>query len=100
MALAVGQAAVLNGDALAERVAKQRGDRRRQSDLGDEHQRPASGVADRGGQAEIDLGFSAARDAVQQRDPEIRDPGEGGESSKRSLLLRHQRGTDTGPTRV
>ena len=46
VALAVGQAAVLDGDAVAERLAEQRGDRRRQRDLRHEHQHASSRRAD------------------------------------------------------
>ena len=72
VALAVGEAAVLDGDALAERLAEQRGGGRRQRDLRHEHQHAAAGVADAGREAEVDLGLAAAGDAVQQRDAELR----------------------------
>ena len=42
VALAVGQAAVLDGHALAERAPEERGDRRRERDLRHEHQHAAS----------------------------------------------------------
>src|SRR5438067_10540230 len=46
VALAVAEAAVLNGDAVAERRAEERRRLRRERDLRDQHQDAASGIAD------------------------------------------------------
>ena len=47
VALAVGQAAVLDRDAVAERLAEQRGDGRRQRDLRHQHQHASVRAAGR-----------------------------------------------------
>ena len=68
VALAVGKTAVLDGDALAERLAEERGGGRGQGDFGDQHQDAPTGVAHLGRQADVDLRLAAAGDAVQQGD--------------------------------
>ena len=68
MALAVGEAAVLDGHAVAEGLAKGGRHRRRERDLGHQHQHSSSAGADAGREPEVDLGLAAAGDAVQQRD--------------------------------
>ena len=68
--LAVGERAVLNRHAIAERAAEQRRHRRRQRDLRDQQQHLPASALDRLRQAQIDLGLAAAGDAVQQRGPE------------------------------
>ena len=77
VALAVGESAVLDGDALAECGAEDRGGRRRQGDLGDHQQHAAPGLADLARQPKIDLRLATARDAVQQRDVVLRRRGAG-----------------------
>ena len=66
VALAVGQPAVLDGDALAEGRAEQGCDRRRQRDFGHEQEHTAAALAHVFREAEVQLGLAAARDAVQQ----------------------------------
>ena len=61
---------MLDGDTLAERFAEDRRDRRRQRDFGDEHQRAAAVGAHAYGETQVELGFAAAGDAVEQRDAE------------------------------
>jgi hypothetical protein len=90
VALAVGEAAVLDSDAVAEGVAEERGDRRRQRDFRHEHQHAAAGVASRRREAEVDFGFAAAGDAVQKGDVERARVGEGAEAVEGGLLLAGQ----------
>jgi hypothetical protein len=87
VALAVGEPAVLNGDAFAERGSKERRDRRSQGDLRHHQQRLASGAAGAIGQAQIDLGLATARHAVQQRHAKLRGIGERTKLFERGLLL-------------
>ena len=102
VALAVGEAAVLDGDALAERLAEQGGGGRGQGDLRHEHQRAPSGCADRGREPDVDLGLAAAGHAVQQRDAELAGRGQGEEAVEGGGLLAGQLprqrlpGTDSG----
>jgi hypothetical protein len=70
VALAVGEAAVLNGDACAEGLPEERGDHRRQRNFGHQHQHAAAAATDLRREPQIELGLSAAGDAVQQRDAE------------------------------
>ncbi len=88
---------MLDGDTIAERVAKLRGDGGRQSDFGDEHENAASRVADRGRQPEIQLRLPAAGDAAHERDAELRGLREPEQSCERSVLLEGQ-WSDRGPT--
>src|SRR5207237_1748272 len=87
VALAVAEAAVLNGDAVAERRAEERGRRRRERDLRDQHQDAASGIADGSRETNVDLGLAAAGDAVQQRDAELAGLGQLAKPIERRLLL-------------
>ena len=90
VALAVGQAAVLDRDAVAERFPHERGDGRRQRDFRHEHQRGAAGGANLGGEAQVNLRLAASRHSVQQGDPESPRLRHRAEASKRGLLLRSQ----------
>ena len=86
--LAVGERAVLNRHAIAERAAEQRRHRRRQRDLRHQQQHLPAGAPDRLRQAQIDLRLAAAGDAVQQRDPELARVGERAQLLERARLLR------------
>jgi hypothetical protein len=66
--LTVGQAAVLDGDAIAKRLPEQGGDGRGEGDFRHQHQDAASGGEHLGGQPQVDFRLAAAGDAVQQRD--------------------------------
>jgi hypothetical protein len=90
VALAVGETAVLDRDALAERLAEEGGGGRGQGDFGDEHQRPSTGGAHGGRQADVDLRLAAAGDAVQQRDAELAGRGQREKAVERGGLLSGQ----------
>jgi hypothetical protein len=64
---AVRQRAVLDGDTISKGTAELRGHRRRQRDLGNQHQHLSARLADAIGEAQINFGLPAARDAVQER---------------------------------
>ena len=87
VALAVGEAAVLDGDALAECLPEQERGGRRQRDFRNEHQHAAARCPDLRRQADVDFGLAAAGDAVQQRDVKRARIGEFAEAAERLLLL-------------
>ena len=66
--LAVGQSAVLDRDAGAESLPERGRDRRRQRNLGDEHDHAAAAAAHDLREPEVDLGLAAAGHAAQERD--------------------------------
>ena len=72
-----GQAAVLNGDTVAELVTKRASDGGRQCNFGHQDQRRAIVTADGRREAEVDFGLAAAGHAVQQRDAEFPGVGDG-----------------------
>jgi hypothetical protein len=87
---AVGEGAVLNGDALAEGAAKQRGHRRGQCDFGHHQKYAAARLAHTFGKAQIDLGLAAAGDAIEQRDRKGAPISERRELCEGVLLLGRQ----------
>src|SRR6185503_12080957 len=66
VALAVGERAVLNGDAVAKCAAKERRHRRSQRNLRDHQQHLPATLLNGSCQAQIDLGLAAAGDAMQK----------------------------------
>ncbi len=94
--LAVGEAAVLNGHPLAERLAELEGDGRRQRNLGHQQQNPTAAAPYFCCEPQVELGLAAARDAVQERGLKpaaLDEPAQGcqrgllfgGENERRSL---------------
>ena len=70
-ALAVGQAAVLHGHAIAERVAKRRRHGRRQRDLRNEHEHRLAAAQHEIGKPKIDLRLAGSGDPLQQEHREL-----------------------------
>ena len=85
--LAVGEAAVLDGDALAERLPERHRDRRRQRDLGHEQEDAAALPAHVGGKPQVQLCLSAPGDAVQERGLELAAIGERSQSHEGRVLF-------------
>ena len=91
--LAVREAAVLDGDAVAEALAEERRDDRRERDLRHEHEHAPARVADARREPQVDLGLAAAGDAVQQRHLELPARRRSAQSRvERGVLLARQRG--------
>ena len=90
VALAVGKAAVLDGDAVAERVAEDGGHRGGKGDLRHQDQHAASAAADRGREAQVDFRLAAARHAVEEGDAEVAGGGQRAEAIEGRGLLRRQ----------
>ncbi len=67
--LAVGQAAVLNGDLCSEARTKEARERGRQRDLGREDQNAPAGRHDERREPEVQLGLAASGHAVEQNGP-------------------------------
>ncbi len=84
---AVGESAVLNGDAFAERAAEDRGHRRRQRNLRHEHQHLTPLLPDGVGESQIDLRLAASGHAVQQRRLERAGGGERAQFVEDALLI-------------
>jgi hypothetical protein len=71
VALAGREAAVLNSNPVAEAVTKRGTHGGGEGNFRHKHQDAAAQAAHVGGEAEVDLGFPAAGDAVQERDAEL-----------------------------
>ena len=84
---AVGQAAVLDGDPLAKRLAELQRDSRRQRNLGHEQQDPASSTTDVGCEPQVELGLAAAGDAVQERGLKVAAVDERPQARQRRVLF-------------
>jgi hypothetical protein len=81
---------VLDGDAIPEGAAKQRGHRWRQCDFRNEQQDLTAGALHRLRESQIDLGLAAAGDTVQQRGPKASRVNERRELFESRALLRRQ----------
>ncbi len=90
VAFSVRQRAVLDRNAVAERLSEERRNSRSQGYLGDEHQHRAARSADGVSEAEVHLRLAAARDPMEQRDAERAAVGQRAQSSETPRLLRSQ----------
>ena len=95
VALAVGQAAVLDRHPLAEGAAERLGDGRRQRDLRHQQQHAPAAGPDVRGEADVDLGLAAAGDTVQERGMERPRIGKVAQARECCVLLGGQR--EVGP---
>src|SRR5262245_33707684 len=89
--LAVRQRAMLNGDAVAERAAKQRGHGRRQGNFRHHEQHLTAALTYRVREAQVDLGLAAAGYSMKKRNAKAARFPERGELLERRLLLRSER---------
>jgi hypothetical protein len=91
MALAIGQPAVLNRDALAERGSKESRNGRRKRNLGNHEQRLAPSASRAFRQPEIDLGLATAGHAMQERHAKVAGVGQRAELLECPGLFGRQR---------
>jgi hypothetical protein len=90
VALAIGEAAVLDGDAVAERLAEDDGHRGSEGDLRHQDQHAAAAAADRGREAQVDFRLAAARHTVEEGDSEVAGGVQRAKAVEGRGLLRRQ----------